>query len=260
MRRFALLVPLFFLSTCDSANSTATPVPAGCEEDPAAVINVTGTYRYTSTTGYFLRGTITFVQTGNTVTCTGTTYDNASDRELEGEATIVGNKLVITLVPTNGDDDYSAEVTFLFSEGGNKFCCSFDDTNGDTGPLGSYEGEREWECGEELPTAVVDVTGTYRYTSTTGYFLRGTITFVQNGTTVTCTGTTYDNSSDRELEGEATIVGNRLDITLVPINGDDDYSADITFLFSPDGSVFCCSFSDTNDDVGPLGAYEGVRQ
>lgn len=116
-----------------------------------------------------------------------------------------------------------------------------------------------WDC-DELPLAVVDVTGTYRYSSSTGYFLRGTISFVQTGTTVECTGTTYDNSGDRELEGVATIVGNRLDITLVPINGDPDYEAEITFLFSPDGDEFCCGFSDTNDDVGPLGSYEGVRQ
>lgn len=116
-----------------------------------------------------------------------------------------------------------------------------------------------WEC-EELPAAVVDVTGTYRYSGSTGYFLRGTITFVQTGTTVVCTGTTYDNASDRQLEGMATIVGNRLDITLVPVNGDLDYEADVTFLFSPDGSEFCCGFSDTNSDVGPLGSYLGVRQ
>jgi hypothetical protein len=116
-----------------------------------------------------------------------------------------------------------------------------------------------WAC-EELPAAVVDVTGTYRYTGTPGHFLRGTITFVQAGTTVVCTGTTYDNANDRELEGTATIVGNRLDITLVPINGDLDYEADISFLFSPDGSQFCCAYSDTNLDMGPLGSYTGVRQ
>jgi hypothetical protein len=117
----------------------------------------------------------------------------------------------------------------------------------------------QWDC-EELPAAVVDVTGTYRYSSTTGYFLRGTITFVQTGTTVQCTGCTYDNANDRELEGVATIVGNRLDITLVPINGDLDYTADVTFLFSPDGNEFCCGFSDTNGDAGPMGSYTGVRQ
>lgn len=119
--------------------------------------------------------------------------------------------------------------------------------------------EPAWAC-EELPAAVVDVTGTYRYTGTPGHFLRGTITFVQTGTTVVCTGTTYDNANDRELEGTATIVGNRLDITLVPINGDLDYTAEVSFLFSPDGDEFCCGYSDTNDDTGPLGSYNGVRQ
>lgn len=116
-----------------------------------------------------------------------------------------------------------------------------------------------WDC-DELPAALVDVTGTYRYTGSPGHFLRGTITFVQTGTTVFCTGTTYDNANDRELEGTATIVGNRLDITLVPKNGDLDYEADITFLFSPDGDEFCCGYSDTNNDTGPLGSYTGVRQ
>ena len=117
----------------------------------------------------------------------------------------------------------------------------------------------QWDC-EELGAAVVNVNGTYRYASTVGYGLRGTITFVQSGTNVICTGTTYDNANDRELEGQATIVGNRLEIQLVPINGDPDYSADVTFLFSPDGGQFCCSFSDTNGDVGQMGAYDGERQ
>jgi len=116
-----------------------------------------------------------------------------------------------------------------------------------------------WDC-EELPLAVVDVNGTYAYSGSTGYFLRGTITFAQVGTTVQCIGTTYANSNDRELEGTGTLVGNRLDITLVPINGDVDYEADVTFLFSPDGSQFCCGFDDTNHDTGPLGSYLGVRQ
>ncbi|HEX5135492.1 MAG TPA: hypothetical protein VFY93_00840 [Planctomycetota bacterium] len=126
-------------------------------------------------------------------------------------------------------------------------------SSGDPAPEGA------WAC-EELPAAVVDVTGTYDYTGSPGYFLRGTITFQQTGTTVVCTGTTYVNSNDRQLEGTATIVGNRLDITLVPINGDLDYEADVSFLFSPDGNQFCCGFSDTNFDTGPLGSYTGVRR
>jgi hypothetical protein len=113
---------------------------------------------------------------------------------------------------------------------------------------------------EEIATAVVDVTGTYRYTGSPGHFLRGTITFVQTGPAVACTGTTYENAADRELEGVGVMVGNRLEITLVPINGDLDYTADIVFLFSPDGDEFCCGYSDTNGDTGPLGSYTGVRQ
>ncbi|MFI5401798.1 MAG: hypothetical protein ACHQ1G_02600 [Planctomycetota bacterium] len=257
MRRLALLLLPLALGTCNSSDSSA--LAAYCAEVSTPVANVTGTFRYASTTGYFLTGTVTFEQTGTTVRVTSTTYDNANDRELMGEGTIVGNRLDIQLVPINGDLDFSADVTFLFSPDGNQWCCTFADTNGDTGPLGSYEGVREWDC-EELPTAVVDVTGTYRYASDTGYFLRGTIVFEQTGTTVRCTSTTYDNAIDRELEGEATIVGNRLDIHLVPTNGDLDFSADVTFLFSPDGDRWCCSFADTNGDNGPLGSYEGVRQ
>jgi hypothetical protein len=117
----------------------------------------------------------------------------------------------------------------------------------------------QWDC-EELGAAIVDVTGTYTYRGASGFFLRGTITFVQSGMTVTCTGTTYANANDRELEGQATLVGNRLDIHLVPINGDPDYSADVTFLFSPDGNEFCCAFDDTNGDTGPMGSYVGERQ
>ncbi len=116
-----------------------------------------------------------------------------------------------------------------------------------------------WDC-EELPLAVVDVTGVYRYLGQGVYSLRGTITFDQTGATVRVVGTTYDNANDRDLEGVGTIVGNRLDITLVPVNGDVDYEADVTFLFSPDGDEFCCGFDDTNDDTGPLGSYTGVRQ
>lgn len=116
-----------------------------------------------------------------------------------------------------------------------------------------------WDC-EELLFATVDVTGTYDYSSSTGFFLRGTITFVQTGKTVRCTGTTYANSGDRELEGVGTLTGNKLEIALMPTNGDTDYQAMVTFLFSPDGEQFCCGFDDTNSDTGPLGSYEGVRQ
>jgi hypothetical protein len=116
-----------------------------------------------------------------------------------------------------------------------------------------------WDC-EELPLAVVDVNGVYRFSGEGIYSMLGTITFEQTGTTVRVVGTHYDNVDDRELEGEATIVGNKLEITLVPINGDLDYSADVTLLFSPDGESFCCAFSDTNDDVGSMGSYKGVRE
>jgi hypothetical protein len=76
---------------------------------------------------------------------------------------------------------------------------------------------------------------------------------------VRITDTTYENSSDRRLEGEATLQGNRLDIQLVPQNGDTNYRADVLFLFSEDGNEFCVEFSDTNGDAGELGTYRGTR-
>ena len=91
---------------------------------------------------FLLRGTITFEQDGTRVRVTDTTYENAFDRALEGEGTLEGNRLLITLVPRNGETDYSAEVLFLFGDEGATFCVEFDDTNGDAGPMGTYRGER----------------------------------------------------------------------------------------------------------------------
>jgi hypothetical protein len=118
----------------------------------------------------------------------------------------------------------------------------------------------DWDC-EDATVTALDVTGVYRYQGDRSPFLlRGTITFEQTGDMVRVVDTTYDNANDRALEGLGTLVDNRLDIVLVPINGDLDYQAEITFLFSPDGATFCCGFSDTNDDAGPLGSYFGERQ
>jgi hypothetical protein len=73
--------------------------------------------------------------------------------------------------------------------------------------------------------------------------------------------TSYDNSSDRALESAFTpLHGNRLDIVLTPRNGDTNYRADVTFIFSDDGDTFCVEFSDTNGDTGGMGSYRGVRQ
>ena len=74
------------------------------------------------------------------------------------------------------------------------------------------------------------------------------------------TGTTYaNNANDRSLMGEADLAGNRLDIVLVPVNGDMDFEANVTFMFSEDSETFVASFSDTNGDMGPLGSYTGTR-
>jgi hypothetical protein len=126
---------------------------------------------------------------------------------------------------------------------------------------GSGGGSGEF-CAAELPGVQVQVSGTYRYAQGLPgpYGLLGTIVFSQVGDTVTVESTTYDNANDRELTGSADLSGNRLDITLVPKDGSGGYSADVTFLFGDGGSTFCCSFSDTNADVGPMGSYRGVLQ
>ena len=112
-------------------------------------------------------------------------------------------------------------------------------------------------CEGEDPDALVDVTGAYRYISRT-FNLRGTITFAQTGTQVRVTETTYDNADDRPVVGDGDLLGNRLEMTLVPANGDTDYEADVGFLFDPDRRAFCLlGFSDTNGDVGGPGSYVG---
>jgi len=107
--------------------------------------------------------------------------------------------------------------------------------------------------------ALVTVAGIYRYEGDSPFLLRGTITFEQDGDTVRVTRVTYENSADRPLVGEGTLHGNRLDIGLVPENGDPDYHAQVSFLFGADGATFCVEFADTNGDTGPMGTYTGRR-
>src|SRR6185503_405728 len=94
-------------------------------------------------------------------------------------------------------------------------------------------------CGRDDPGAVVDVAGTYRYASSRGFALTGTIVFAQTERQVQVLETTYDNADDRPLKGAAPLAGNRLDITLTPLNGDTDYEAKVGFLFDPATSAFC---------------------
>lgn len=134
-----LSVGLLVLAACES---TAPVAPSCPEIDAGTTADVSGTFRYSSPL-FLLRGTIVFEQTGSTVHVVDTTYDNADDRRLEGEAKLVGNRLDIVLVPINGDTDYSARVDFAFSASGDSFCVvGFTDTNGDEGGQGSYSGVR----------------------------------------------------------------------------------------------------------------------
>ncbi len=138
----ATLGGALFVAGCGSGGSgggDACPV-----DSPLTAVNVAGTFEYGQglVGPYTLRGTISFTQSSADVNVTGTTYENANDRDLIGQGTLVGNRLDITLVPKNGDPDYSAEVTFLFGDGGATFCVAFTDTNNDAGPMGSYRGSR----------------------------------------------------------------------------------------------------------------------
>lgn len=117
------------------------------EENRSTEINVSGVFRYSVGDPLdfsipMLSGTITFAQEGDTVRVVDTTYDFAPGRALEGKAELEGNKLVIQLVPKNGDTDYVADIIFLFGEDGSEFCVEFSDTNDDSGALGSFVGVR----------------------------------------------------------------------------------------------------------------------
>lgn len=116
-------------------------------------------------------------------------------------------------------------------------------------------------CGAEMPNASLNVAGTYRYASATGYAQTGTIAFSQTERRVDVTMTTYDNSDDRSLRGAANLAGNRLDITLVPVSGETDYEARVGFLFDAATSAFCVTgFTDSNGDHGGAASYHGERQ
>ena len=111
--------------------------------DAFSHIDVTGTYNWgenptslaPGTSSERSQGTITFVQTGPVVQVTGTTHDAPGNRDLTGSGTFVGNVLDISLVPKNGDTDYTATMRFTFSEddGGDRFQTDFSDTNADHG-------------------------------------------------------------------------------------------------------------------------------
>src|SRR5687767_2277206 len=85
----------------------------------------------------------------------------------------------------------------------------------------------------ENPSANINVAGTYRFFGDDIFLLRGTITLTQQDNLVSVTGVTYDNSGDRDLVGGPTALqGNKLDIVMVPKNGDTDYIANVKFIFS----------------------------
>ncbi len=126
-----------------AAACTRTPARPACPAvaDGGVTLAVNGVYRYASPL-FELRGTISFAQQGEVVQVSDTSYDNAPrDRSVVGMAPLAGNRLDVRLVPRNGDTDYTANVSFVFTEGGRRFCVrEFSDTNGDTGGDGSFFG------------------------------------------------------------------------------------------------------------------------
>ena len=137
----AATIGLTMLACVPNMGANSANCPA---EDPSAMINVNGFYQYTGDSLLKLRGSITFEQQGNMVRITDTTYDNSGDRRLKSDLfALQGNKLVASLVPQNGDTDYRADVTFIFSEDAQRFCVEFNDTNGDSGRLGTYTGLKQ---------------------------------------------------------------------------------------------------------------------
>ena len=126
-------------------------------------------------------------------------------------------------------------------------------------PTVAHDGNTVATAPGTLPT--LDVSGTYQFVGEeVPNTMKGTITFEQEGDLVRVTGTKYENNPARELKGEATIKGTRLEIVLVPINDDPTYEAEVLFIFSEDGDTFEVSFTDTNGDEGDMGSYTGVRQ
>ncbi len=124
-------------------NCAPARVAVPCEmPDVDASPNVAGIYDYFGVNPFAITGTITFEQEGDTVRVTDTTYDFTDNRRLMGEATIDGNTLAIPLVPINGETDYRADVIFRFSDDGDTFCVEYNDTNGDAGDLGDFQGRR----------------------------------------------------------------------------------------------------------------------
>jgi hypothetical protein len=120
-------------------------------------------------------------------------------------------------------------------------------------------------CSEPDADATMHAAGTFRFGGSAdegpaaGGLLTGTITFEQEGEILMIVKTTYDYSSDRALVGQGVLVGNRAETVLVPENGDLDYVAHVTFVFSDDGNSFCVEFEDTNGDAGDPGSYTGIR-
>jgi hypothetical protein len=140
----SLFALLLVCGACD--DEKPIELPSCPEHDPSASPSVAGTFRYDSL-AFGLSGEIVFEQDGELVRVVDTTYDQpdvaAIARSLEGEAMLDGNLLEVSLVPTNGDTDYGAEVTLVFGPSGNDFCLlEFTDTNDDRGGEGSYTGTR----------------------------------------------------------------------------------------------------------------------
>ena len=144
------LAAVIAMSVGSGCKFFAASVESCARANPNTAVNVAGTFRYSGTgtnqdTGFefLLSGTVTFEQTDNMVRVSDSTYDFPGNRPVSGEFTeLQGNRVVMQLTPINGDTDFRADVTFVFTDGGDRFSVAFSDTNGDAGELGSFVGRR----------------------------------------------------------------------------------------------------------------------
>ena len=113
----------------------------------------------------------------------------------------------------------------------------------------SLSGEAFIDLIEVDPDAQINVAGTYRW-GFVDAITEGTITFSQDGQTVTVDGIEYILQPQlRDLTGSADLTGNTLEISLMPKDG-TFYQADVVLTFAEDADRFTAEFDDTNDDVG----------
>lgn len=159
------------------------------------------------------------------------------------------------------------------SQNTNEQANATDDNNNDNTQNEQANGSDEMNensaeiCASEDRNATINIAGTYRYSggganaiTEQTFSFSGTITFEQEGNMVRVSDTTYDSVGLRRVAGEfVELLGNEFETTLTPIGGDTSYAAQVRFVFDEDGNSFCVEFMDSNNDMGELGSFTGLR-